>query len=128
MGLTAIVSSDNPGGSSGNPAEHDPVIVNQMSGVVTVLGSRKQQKRVAGYIDSIMMNSQRQVLIEMTIVEVELSDKFQAGVDWQRLSDNDGLDNNGVSYRSEMLGAALNTSPVFSLGYNNAEDNISATI
>ncbi|MEL7187874.1 MAG: pilus (MSHA type) biogenesis protein MshL, partial [Pseudomonadota bacterium] len=103
-------------------------IVNKMSGVVTVLGTGRQQKRVAGYIDSIMMNSQRQVLIEMTIVEVELSDKYQAGVDWQRLSDNGGLDNNGVSVRSELLGAALNTPPVFSLGYNDAGNNLSATV
>lgn len=128
MGITAVVSSDKPSSASSNPAENDPVIVNRMSGVVTVLGTRHQQKRVTNYIDSIMTNSQRQVLIEMTIVEVELSDNFQAGVDWQRLSDNDGQDNNGVSFRSEMLGAALNSAPVFSMGYNNAEDNISATV
>lgn len=128
LGLEAIVRSDTAASETSNPAENDPVIVNQMSGVVTVLGTRRQQKRVATYIDSIVANSQRQVLIEMTIVEVELSDKYQAGVDWQRLSDNGGLDNNGISYRSDLLGAALNTPPVFSLGYNNAEDNIAATV
>jgi general secretion pathway protein D len=94
--------------------------------VVTVHGNQKQHRRVEGYLDRIADNSQRQVLIEMTIVEVELSDNYQAGVDWQRLSDNGGLGSNGPSVEIEMLGADLKVPPFVSLGYNGS--NIAATV
>ena len=129
-GLEAILQGEGSNGSS-DPAENDPVIVNRMSGVVTVLGSRRQQLRVAAHLNSVMQNVQRQVLIEMTIVEVELSDNYQAGVDWQRLSSNGGLGNNGVSVRSDMLGGNLSVPPVFSLGYNDDDPNggnVAATV
>ena len=83
------------------------------------------------FLDRIMENTQRQVLIEMTIVEVKLSDNYQAGVDWTRLSDSAGLGNNGVSVQSEMLGGNLRVPPFFSLGYNDADvdgSSITATV
>ncbi len=130
-GLVAILHDNEREAAPRDPVEYDPVIVNKMSGVVTVFGSRRQQQRVATHLRSVMTNSQRQVLIEMTIVEVELSDKYQAGVDWQRLSSSGGLGNNGVSVRSEMLGASLAIPPVFSLAYNDDDPNggnVSATV
>ncbi len=131
VGLEAIVQSDAQFDESTSPAENDPVIVNRVSGIVTVLGNQKQQSRVQEHLDHITSNSQRQVLIEMTIVEVELSDNYQAGVDWQRLSSAAGLGNNGVSVRGNLLGANLNVPPVFTLGYNDDDpngSNISATV
>lgn len=101
-----------------NPAEFDPVIVNSMAGVVTVLGTQQDHQQVQRYLDKIAANVQRQVLIEMTIVEVELSDRYQAGVDWQRLSDGGGIGSNGLSIEADLLGANLSTSPFVSLGFN----------
>ena len=127
-GLNVLLGSAD---TAATPAPVDSVIINQMSGVVTVLGNRKQQRRVQDYLDRVTVNSQRQVLIEMTIVEVELSDNYQAGVDWQRLSAMGGVDNNGVSVRSSMLGANLSVPPFFSVGYNDDDpngSNVSATI
>ena len=130
-GLEAIITRAAVSGSPSSPAENDPVIVNRMSGVVTVLGDQRQHARVREHLHHVMANSQRQVLIEMTIVEVELSDNYQAGVDWQRLSSAAGLGNNGVSVQSNVLGANLNVPPIFSLGYNDDDpngSNISATV
>jgi general secretion pathway protein D len=130
-GLEALVKSDAQVAGGNSPQDQDPVIVNKMSGVVTVLGDESQQQRVRTYLDNVMVNSQRQVLIEMTIVEVELNDNYQAGVDWQRLSNNGGLDNNGVSVRSSLLGAGLSVPPFFSLGYNDVDSDgsaVSATV
>jgi len=131
MGLEAIVKNTSQVQNSTSPQENDPVIVNTMSGIVTVLGNQKQQNRIEAYLDSIATNSQRQVLIEMTIVEVELSDNFQAGVDWQRLSANAGLGNNGASVQNSMLGANLSVPPFFTIGYNDDDPNggnVSATV
>ncbi|MDJ0793440.1 MAG: pilus (MSHA type) biogenesis protein MshL [Woeseiaceae bacterium] len=130
-GLEAIIKSTRDAAGEAAPEDNDPVIINRMSGVVTVFGSQRQQIRIKQYLDSVMANSQRQVLIEMTIVEVELSDNYQAGVDWQRLSDNAGLGNNGVTVRSNMLGANLAVPPFVSLGYNSDDpdgSNIAATV
>jgi general secretion pathway protein D len=130
-GLEAIIKNTRDSSRDLAPGENDPVIINKMSGVVTVYGSQKQQIRIKQYLDSVMANSQRQVLIEMTIVEVELSDNFQAGVDWQRLSDQGGVGNNGVTVQSSLLGGDLSIPPFFSLGYNDSDpdgSNIAATV
>ncbi len=131
QGLEAIVKHSRSENTQGSAVDSDPVVVNRMSGIVTVLGTQKQQQQVQHHLDSIQANSQRQVLIEMTIVEVELSDNYQAGVDWQRLSSNGGLGNNGVSAHSSMIGANLNVPPFFTMGYNDADpngSNVSATV
>ena len=129
-GLEAILAESRSSDSPASAAENDPVIVNPMSSVVTVLGTQGQHHRVAEYLDRIMTNSRRQVLIEMTIVEVELSDRHQSGVDWQRLAENGGLGDNGVSVQSDFLGANLQVPPFFSIGYNNDDptDSITGTI
>lgn len=131
QGLEAILKGTDTVESRESPVEDDPVIINRMSGIVTVLGTEQDQHRVQQHLDSIMANSRRQVLIEMTIVEVELSDNYQAGVDWQRLSNNGGLGSNGISVQNNQLGANLKVPPFFTLGYNDSDpdgSNISATL
>lgn len=125
-GLEALVRSLRDGESALSPEENDPVIVNKMSGIVTVHGSQKQHRRVAAYLGHVADNSQRQVLIEMTIVEVELSDNYQAGVDWERLSGNGGLGSNGPSVQTDLLGADLKVPPFVSIGYDGTD--IAATV
>jgi general secretion pathway protein D len=116
-GLVALVRDvDDSTGSTG-PEDANPVIVNSMAGIISVLATQKQHMEVQKHLDYVMANSKRQVLIEMTIVEVELSDTYQAGVDWQRLSDEMGLGSNGISVRSNLLGANLSTPPAFELGF-----------
>lgn len=126
IGLEALVRTQDAAGGTRSPEQSDPVIINKMSGVVTVHGNQRQHRRVEGYLKQIANNSQRQVLIEMTIVEVELSDNYQAGVDWQRLSDNGGLGSNGPSIEADLLGGNLNVPPFLSIGYNGS--NIATTV
>lgn len=126
LGLEALVRIQGAAGAAISPEQNDPVIINRMSGVVTVHGNQKQQHRVEVYLNRIASNSQRQVLIEMTIVEVELSDNYQAGVDWQRLSDNGGLGSNGPSVDTDFLGGDLTVAPFLSIGYNGTD--IAATV
>lgn len=105
------------------PDALNPIIVNRMAGVVTVLANQRGHQQVQRYLDKITANAQRQVLIEMTIVEVILSDKYQAGVDWQRLSDGGGTGSNGISFETDLTGANLSTSPFVSLGFNSFEQD-----
>jgi general secretion pathway protein D len=69
----------------------DDIIVNPVSGTVSVLATEKQHALVQQHIDSITQMSQRQVLIEATIAEVTLSDGYQAGIDWSRLAVSGGI-------------------------------------
>jgi len=106
----------------------DPVVLNPIAGIVSVQGSSLQHQQVGAYIDQVTASARRQVLIEVTVVEVKLSDQYQAGVDWARVSSDGGLGSNGVSSISELIGGNLAVPPVFTMTYNNAGRGFSATV
>ena len=62
------------------------VIANPETGVISVRATNKQHQKVQEFIDRVMSSAKKQVLIEATIVEVQLSDSYQAGIDWSRLN------------------------------------------
>jgi len=62
------------------------LIANPETGILTIRASQSQQAQVRAYLESVMQVAARQVLIEATIVEVELGKSFQMGIDWSRLS------------------------------------------
>jgi MSHA type pilus biogenesis protein MshL len=64
------------------------VISSPESGIVTVRATARQHEKVQEFIDRVMRSAKRQVLIEATIVEVNLADNYQQGIDWSNLSNN----------------------------------------
>ncbi|MCW5625106.1 MAG: secretin N-terminal domain-containing protein [Burkholderiales bacterium] len=102
------------------------VAVNPVAGTVTILATDRQHTLVQQYLDAVMAASQRQVLIEATIVEVELSRAYQAGIDWGRVASSNGA---GVSFSQNLLGTALNAAPNLTIGYSDSPANgIFATV
>lgn len=91
----------------------DDVVVNAISGTVTVNATEKQHQLIQQHIDSIVASMQRQVLIEATIVEVQLANNYQAGIDWSRVSQS-----GGIAFTQALLGSNLSTAPFFALFYN----------
>ncbi len=75
------------GGASGQTGgnEASNVMINPETGIVSVRARAQQHERVREYIDRVMNSARRQVLIEATIAEVQLSDQFQQGVNWSRV-------------------------------------------
>ncbi len=65
--------------------ETGSVIANPENGVINVRATQRQHEKVREFLDGIMGNARRQVLIEATIVEVDLSDRYQQGIDWSLL-------------------------------------------
>ena len=61
------------------------VFANKETGVLIVRATAKQHEKVQEFIDKVMATAKRQVLIEATIVEVELSDQYKQGINWSRL-------------------------------------------
>lgn len=65
------------------------VILNAESGVITVRATQRQHEKIQEFIDRVVHAARRQVMIETTIVEVELSDGFKQGIDWNRFRADD---------------------------------------
>ncbi len=75
------------------PDKQRYLLMNREAGLLTVRATQDEHREVQRYIDRVLNNSRRQVLIEATVVEVELSDRYQAGVNWRFISSNvDGID------------------------------------
>ncbi len=61
------------------------VIANPENGLITVRATGKQHRKLQEFVDQIMVNARRQVLIEATVVEVRLNDQYQQGINWSLL-------------------------------------------
>ncbi len=58
------------------------VVISPMSGVIVVRAMPDELKNVAAYLKASQISIERQVIIEAKIVEVQLNDSFQSGVNW----------------------------------------------
>lgn len=58
------------------------VIANPENGIISVRATARQHEKVREFLDRILGNARRQVLIEATIAEVDLNDRYQQGIDW----------------------------------------------
>ena len=58
------------------------VIANPENGVISVRATNRQHEKIREFLDRILGNARRQVLIEATIAEVDLNDRYQQGIDW----------------------------------------------
>ncbi len=122
--LAILVGSQMDSQQMTKDAIKNKVIINHESGVATVRATHKQHEEIQRFLDRVLVNVQRQVLIEATIAEVQLGDQYQAGIDWQRI-DGD------FSYQQSMMGGNLNSSPFYSFSYANPQSmfgNIFATV
>ncbi|MFZ5508374.1 MAG: secretin N-terminal domain-containing protein [Pseudomonadota bacterium] len=58
------------------------VILNPETGVINVRATSRQHEKVQEFITQVTRIARRQVLIEATIAEVQLTDNYQQGIDW----------------------------------------------
>jgi MSHA biogenesis protein MshL len=58
------------------------VIISPMSGVIVVRAMPEEMRSVAAYLKASQISIERQVILEAKIVEVQLNDSFQSGVNW----------------------------------------------
>jgi MSHA biogenesis protein MshL len=85
--LTAILGGDGPGRS---------VVVNAQSGVVVVRAMPNELRSVEQFLKSMQLVVERQVVLEAKIIEVSLSDGYQAGVNWAAFRDGSTRFGTGV--------------------------------
>lgn len=71
--LVAIVGGD---------ADGRKVVLSPQSGVVVVRAMPEELRNVDAYLKATQLSVDRQVILEAKIIEVELNDNFQTGVNW----------------------------------------------
>lgn len=58
------------------------VIISPQSGVVVVRGTPVELRNVADFLNASQLSVERQVILEAKILEVDLSDNYQNGINW----------------------------------------------
>ena len=85
-----------------NNSEHitapDPII-NENAGLITVTATPSQLKRVEKYIAEMQRRLKKQVIIDVSIIAVDLNNEYKQGVDWSKfeLGFNSYIGNQGSS-------------------------------
>lgn len=111
-------STENKDDSSlkeGREANH--VIVNAETGTIVVRATQRKQEKISAFLAQIGASAQRQVMIEATVVEVTLSDQYQAGVDWT------GITQSGNWRGGQSLTGSNFTGPIGTVAYSASRFN-----
>ncbi|MCK5667879.1 MAG: secretin N-terminal domain-containing protein [Gammaproteobacteria bacterium] len=87
LNISAILGEEasRSGGGGDQLPITNTVIPNPEAGIVMVRATAAQHQQIQEFIDQTQERAQRQVLIRVTIAEVQLSDQYQAGIDWSIL-------------------------------------------
>jgi MSHA biogenesis protein MshL len=64
------------------------VVMSPQSGVIVVRGMPEELRNVDAYLKASQLSVNRQVILEAKILEVELNDSFQMGINWAAFSSN----------------------------------------
>lgn len=77
--LRLIVGVDQ---SSSHDSKGRSVVISPMSGVIVVRAMPDELSSVAAYLKASQLSVERQVILEAKIIEVQLNNGFQSGVNW----------------------------------------------
>jgi MSHA biogenesis protein MshL len=90
-----------------NDAAHS-VVVNAQAGVIAVRAMPGEQNDVAKFLHKIQSTVAREVILEAKIIEVDLNNDYQAGINWSSVLNNGGQTYfSGVSSPSTFSGNLL---------------------
>jgi len=94
--IAAVPSATSPTSATSAPPQATPapksifreaasVIANPETGNISVRATQSQHAKVREFLERVLSSARRQVLLEATIVEVDLSSQFQQGINWSIL-------------------------------------------
>ena len=90
------------------------VMVNAEAGLVIVRATSRQHEKIQEFLDLVLANAKRQVLIEATIAEVQLNNQYQQGIDWSALRTRGLTTISG----NQISSGNVSTTPQFPSGIN----------
>ncbi len=91
------------------------IVVSPQSGVIVARAMPKELRDIAAYLKAAQLSVERQVILEAKIIEVQLSDSYQAGVNWAAFRGGSTRASGGVV----QPGASLNNVPDTAIGNGN---------
>ena len=105
--------------------EKASVIANPEAGVLSIRATSRQHARIQEFLDQVLANANRQVLIEATVAEVQLNNQYQRGIDWSKL--RTGSSGFQFQQSSANTPAAINTN-AFVVGYALGNYNFTSAV
>lgn len=94
------------------------VVVSPQSGVIVVRALPNELRALEQYLKATQLSVDRQVILEAKIIEVELNDGFQAGINWAAFASGK---NHGLSAGSAAPGTILQTSGPLATGVSSID-------
>lgn len=92
------------------------IVITPQAGIVVVRAEPEELESVRDYLNKAELILRRQVIIEAKILEVELNDGFQAGVDWQAIGEPSDGKSITVGTSSETIINPDDIAGIFSVG------------
>ncbi len=74
-----------------HPSSERSIVVSPQSGVIVVRATPTELRSIEHYLRATRLSVERQVMLEAKIVEVTLSEGYQAGINWAAFSRNTAL-------------------------------------
>lgn len=101
------------------------VIANAETGVLSIRATSRQHEKVQEFLSKVMNSAKRQVLVEATIAEVQLTKNYQQGIDWSVLNVFD----TGLRIIQKAVGAISGpSSTLLELGHDSKGGNFTSAV
>ncbi len=113
--LTAILNNGLESYIAGSP------IINHKAGLITITGTSSQLDRVSIYLDDLKDRLHKQVMIDVSVISVELDNSQTTGIDWSEFQLGINLDRDGNTIESssaEFRNEIVNSVNTFSKNIN----------
>jgi MSHA biogenesis protein MshL len=98
-------------------AKERSVVLNPAAGVIVVRATPQELQQVEAYLKAVQLSIERQVMLEARIVEVELGQDAQSGVNWSAFG---GLASGRMSIGVAQPGASIGATGTLTDGTNSA--------
>lgn len=94
---------------AGSGQDGKQVVINPQSGVVVVRAMSDEIRNIAAYLKATQISVDRQVILEAKILEVELNDQYQTGINWASFASLKSSPNSAASIGFVSPGTTLST-------------------
>jgi MSHA biogenesis protein MshL len=94
---------------AGNGQDGRQVVINPQSGVVVVRAMSDEIRNIGAYLKATQLSVDRQVILEAKILEVELNNQYQTGINWASFASLKTSPNSATSLGFLSPGTTLST-------------------
>ena len=103
----------------GGQASGSGLTINRLTGTIYATGSKKELQKVEYYLNTVRKAIGRQVIIEAKVIEVQLQDDFQFGINWSMVGEfvsGATTGSNNYSFKTSNFTSVVDgTGPLFAI-------------